>query len=65
MNNKQLQLAKDIKSDFFATRDTVMEAFAYAYNMIDSLPAEAKSPAYTALHVVINTIAQEITKNEG
>lgn len=65
MNDKQLQLAKDVTSDFFSTRASIQEAFKYAYDMIDSLPAEAKTSAYTALHVVVNTIAQEITRNEG
>lgn len=60
--NKLNDLATGIQSSFFATSETVEDAFRYAYATIDALPSESKAGAYTALHVVVNTIAEEIKR---
>lgn len=62
MNQHINELATGLRSTFFSSRDTVEDAFAYAYNVIDAMPSEAKAAAYTALHVVVNTIANEMLK---
>ena len=41
----------------FAARAALHEALDYAYTLINSLPAESQVAAYTALHVVLNTVA--------
>ncbi len=58
-----VELAKSISSGFFAERETVKEAFDYAF---DIALATNDSPAViTAIMVVANTIAKEILKNEA
>lgn len=60
MNDKLNDLATGLRSSLFASRDSIEDAFKYAYDMIETIPNEHKSAAYTALHVVVNTIALEI-----
>jgi hypothetical protein len=48
----------DLKCQLFADRGTdVAEAMKYAYKLIDTLPKADRAAAYTALHVVLNTVA--------
>jgi hypothetical protein len=48
----------DLKCQLFADRGTdVAEAMKYAYKLIESLPKADRAAAYTALHVVLNTVA--------
>ena len=56
---KNQQLAKGLKCGLFADRETVKEAFEYAYEVLKNNPA-----GITALHVVVNTIANTINENE-
>jgi hypothetical protein len=54
--------ANSLRVGLFADRATTSEAIWYAYDLIDALPPEHRAPAFTALHVVLNTIARELTK---
>jgi hypothetical protein len=57
--NKNMELVKDIRCNLFASRDTVDEALEYAMMMLKSNPG-----ALTALYVVLNTVANQIERNE-
>lgn len=60
MNTTKLNPA-DLKCQLFADRgDDVAEAMQYAYKLIDSLPKGDRAAAYTALHVVLNTISNAL-----
>ena len=54
-------LAASIRHGMFASRDTVEEALEYANATIERLYNDDKAAMYTALHVVLNTIANKIT----
>ena len=54
-------LAASIRHGLFASRDTVEEALEYASATIERLYNDDKAAMYTALHVVLNTIANKIT----
>jgi hypothetical protein len=54
-------LAASIRHGMFASRDTVEEALEYASATIERLYNDDKAAMYTALHVVLNTIANKIT----
>jgi hypothetical protein len=62
--SKNLELAKAIRHGLFADRDTVKEAFDYAFDVIDNMRGANKVAATTALYVVLNTLSKEIEKNE-
>ena len=51
-----------LKHGLFATRDSATEAFKYSFSLIETLPEKDRSVAYTALHVVVNTIADDIRR---
>ena len=53
-------LAASIRHGMFASRDTVEEALEYASATIERLYNDDKAAMYTALHVVLNTIANKI-----
>jgi hypothetical protein len=63
--SKNLELAKAIRHGLFADRDTVKDAFDYAFDVIDSMRGANKVAATTALYVVLNTLSKEIEKNES
>lgn len=52
--------ATGIEMDLFGRAKNMQEAIKYAYNLIETLPPEFKEGAYTGLHVVLNTVAQEL-----
>lgn len=56
--NKKLKEA--LSSQLFATRDTVTEAYDQATATFDTFKAGDKAAAYIALHVFMNTLANEI-----
>ena len=59
------QLAKDLRVGLFATHSDFPAALRYAYGLIATLPnKEDHITAFTALHVVLNTIANEIDPKE-
>jgi len=50
-----------IQNDLFATHLVAQDGIDQAYYLIEHLKCkEDKAPAYTALHIVINSIAQEV-----
>ena len=57
--NKNMELVREIRCNLFATRDTVDEALEYALMVLKSNPG-----ALTALYVVLNTVANQIERNE-
>jgi len=59
-----VELANSIRNGLFADRDSVSEAWEYAFEVLNSLPAKNRVAATTAMMVLINTIAKEIIKNE-
>jgi hypothetical protein len=58
------QLAKEMRVGLFATAADFPQALSYAYGVIATLPKKDHAAAFTALHVVINTIANEIDPKE-
>ena len=53
------QLAKKISCGLFADRDTLEEAFTDAFSILKN-----NNAGLTALYIVLNTVAKEITKLE-
>jgi hypothetical protein len=50
-----------LKCQLFADRgDNITEAMAYAYTLIGSIAKKDQAAAYTALHVVLNTVANNL-----
>jgi len=62
MNKELNELATNLQSPLFATRDTIEEAFHYAHTVIEAIPTSDRGAAYTALYVVVNTIAEEVKR---
>ena len=62
MNKELNDLATNLQSPLFATRDTIEEAFNYAHTVIEAIPTSDRGAAYTALYVVVNTIAEEVKR---
>lgn len=61
MNTTKLQdTLKGMQSSLFATKDSIKEAVEYAYKVIDAGDAGSKTAMYTVVHVLLNTIAEEI-----
>ena len=54
------QLAHEMRVGLFATHADFPAALRYAYGLIATLPEKHRATAFTALHVVLNTVAQEI-----
>lgn len=57
-------IARQLRSNLFAERETIEAATAYAYNLIHTLRPQDRITALTALHVLTNTIANTITAQE-
>tara|TARA_R110000868_G_scaffold98245_1_gene270267 strand:- start:1197 stop:1439 length:243 start_codon:yes stop_codon:yes gene_type:complete len=62
--SKNLELAKSIRHNLFADRETVKEAWDYAFEVINCLRGSEKLATTTAMMVLLNTISNEIVKNE-
>lgn len=62
--SKNVQLAESIRHNLFADRDTVKEAWDYAFEVMNRLRDGEKIAAMTAMMVLMNTISKEIIKNE-
>jgi hypothetical protein len=58
------ELAKTIRHGLFADRDTLKEAFDYAFLVINSLRGSDQIAVTTALYVVLNTLSNELVKAE-
>jgi hypothetical protein len=57
--SKNMELVEEIRCSLFADRDTVDQALEYAVMVLKSNPG-----ALTALYVVLNTVANQIERNE-
>ena len=58
--------AQSLEMGLFGTAENMQEAIKYAYMGIESLKDQSdKIGAYTALHVVLNTVGQELRKLTG
>lgn len=62
--SKNLQMAKAMRSDLFATRGSVKEAWDYAFEVMNALRPADRGPALTAMMVLMNTISKQIIENE-
>ena len=65
LNNEVINFAKSIETGLFATAENMQEAIKYAYMGIETLDQADKIGAYTALHVVLNTVALELRRLAG
>ena len=62
--SKNIELAKAIRHGLFADRETVKEAWDYAFEVINRMRDGEKVAATTALMVLMNTISKQIIANE-
>jgi len=58
------ELLRELKNPCFADRETISEAYDYAFDM---LKAEGCTPVYlaTAIHVLMNAIAKQVEELEN
>jgi cation transport regulator ChaB len=56
-------LAESITHGLFADRKTLREAFDYSYGLAESMKGDSLL-VFTAIHVLLNTVANEIKKLE-
>ena len=49
--------ANILKHGMFASRPSSKEAMDYAYELIETIDKSDRAAAFTALHVVLNTVA--------
>ncbi len=57
------EYAKKIHHGLFSERDTVSEALIYVSKLLQALPKEHHILVWTAVHVVLNTVARNISPN--
>ena len=60
LKEKNLQLAENLRSGLFSERPTIKEAYTYAEKVIEAMHPEDIMPAYTAIHVLLNTISNKM-----
>lgn len=58
LDKEIITLAQGLYSPLFATRDTITDAITYAYDIAKG--SDNPAAVTTALHVVLNTIAQHL-----
>ena len=58
LDKEIITLAQGLYSPLFATRNTIKESITYAYGIAKA--SENPAAITTALHVVLNTIAQHL-----
>ena len=54
------EYAKNIYHGLFSDRDTLGEALVYVNKLLQSVPREHHMVVWTAVHVVLNTVAKHI-----
>lgn len=59
-DTSKAMLAASIRVRMFAKRGTIDEALNYAIEVFDRVNNDDKAAVYTALHVVLNTVADKI-----
>ena len=62
MRDEVISLAKDLQSPMFATRDSIGDAYDYVMRIVNTLPMADRPAVITAIQVLVNTIAQEVTR---
>lgn len=58
------ELASSLICKIFADRPSIQEAYDYATNVVNKCCSQDKIYVLTAIHVLMNTIANEIAKIE-
>ena len=58
------ELSSSIRLNMVSSRSNLNEAFADSSRLIEGLPAEYRVAAYTALYLILNTVANEIDQLE-
>lgn len=65
MNHPDLKTYADsLRYNLFATHSDYPAALRYAYGLIATLPKKDHIAAFTALHVVLNSIANDLSPKE-
>ena len=64
-NMTNLEIANSISHKLFADRPSITEAWRDAFDMINRMSDSEKITATTAMMIMLNTVANEIRKNEG
>jgi hypothetical protein len=59
-----IEIANSISHKLFADRPTIAEAWNDAFDMINRMADSEKVTATTAMMIMLNTVANEIRKNE-
>ena len=54
--------AEGIEHKMFGKAESLHDAINYTYSVIETLPQEQRIGAYTVLHVMLNTVAQELRR---
>ena len=62
---KKQELVDGLKLGMFADRPTIKEAYEYGASIAEACGKENAIYVFTALHVLMNTIANEIAKLES
>lgn len=57
-----IKLANNLQTSLFATKNSIEEAYEYAYSIIETLDSKDKAGVITAMQVLINTIAEEVKR---
>ena len=58
------ELAQKLRKNMFSKRETIREAYDYAGSLIENMNSSDRIAALTALHVVLNTVADEIERRD-
>lgn len=58
------EIVKCLRSNFFAKKENLGDAFSYLQDIINNLPNGQGAPVMTGVMVVLNTLADEIEKAE-
>jgi hypothetical protein len=62
IDEKLTDYLKGLKHGLFSSRDSAKEGFKYAYDLIETIPKKYRHVAFTALHVSVNSISDDISK---
>lgn len=57
-----IKLANGLQTSLFATKNSIEQAYEYAYSVIETLDSKDKAGVITAMQVLINTIAEEVKR---
>jgi hypothetical protein len=57
-----IKLANGLQTSLFATKNSIEQAYEYAYSVIETLDPMDKVGVITAMQVLVNTIAEEVKR---